>query len=60
MKFEGVGCYLEVNLATGTIERVALDQEVMREHLGCPDARIGEACGGFCQHSLEKCLRIEN
>jgi hypothetical protein len=60
MKFEEVGCYLEVNLATGNIERVALPPEEMKEHMGRPDACIGEACSGFCQHSLNRCLRIEN
>ena len=60
MKYEEVGCYLEVNVATGNIERVALEPEVMREHLGRPEACIGEACGGFCQHSLQTCLRVEN
>ncbi|WP_243372722.1 ferredoxin [Geotalea sp. SG265] len=59
MKYEEVGCYLEINVATGNIERVALDPEVMREHLGRSDIGIREACGGFCQHSMQTCLRIE-
>jgi len=58
MRYEAVGCYLEVNVATGTIERVALEPEVMKEYLGCQDVKIGEACAGFCQHSLPICLRI--
>ncbi|GAB7025501.1 hypothetical protein [Geotalea toluenoxydans] len=58
MRYEAVGCYMEVNVATGTVERVALDADEMRQRLGCPDVGIGEACAGFCQHSLPICLRI--
>jgi hypothetical protein len=60
MRYEEAGCYLEVDVATGNIERVAIDPEVMKHNLQCPNIGIREACGGFCQHSLRKCLRIED
>ncbi len=58
MKYEEAGCYLEVDMATGNLERVAIDPEVMKLRLGDRQVSIKEACGGFCQHSLETCLRI--
>ncbi len=58
MKCEEAGCYLEINVATGNIERVATDPKLMELHLGNGGGSVKEACGGFCQHSLQKCLRI--
>ncbi len=58
MRYEEAGCYVEVDVVTGNVERIAVDPEVMRRRLHRPDITIREACGGFCQHSLEKCLRI--
>ena len=58
MRCEEAGCYLEINVATGNIERVAADPKLMELHLGSRGGSVKEACGGFCQHSLQKCLRI--
>ena len=60
MRCEEVGCYLEINVATGNIERVATDPKLMELHLGGRGISVKEACGGFCQHSLQTCLRISD
>ncbi len=57
MRREEAGCYLEINVATGNIERVATDPKQM-ELLGNRGRSVKEVCGGFCQHSLQTCLRI--
>jgi hypothetical protein len=58
MKCEEAGCYLEINVATGNIERVAIDPRLLEPYLEGRGGSVKEACGGFCQHSLQKCLRI--
>ena len=60
MRREEAGCYLEINLATGNIDRIATDPGRMAEHFRSRGVkvRINEVCGGFCQHALGTCLRI--
>ena len=58
MRYSEAGYFLEVDLATGNIERVATDPKLMELYLGNQGGCVKEACGGFCQHSLQKCLRI--
>ena len=60
MRYEEAGCYLEINVATGNIERVATEPKVMELQFGDRGGSIKEACGGFCQHSLQTCLRISD
>lgn len=58
MRLEEAGCYLEINMATGNVDRIATDPELLEHHLGQQGINIEEACGGFCQHSRPRCHRI--
>lgn len=59
MKYTEAGCYLEVDVLTGNIDRVAVDPKVMEQNICRQGISINEPCGGFCRHSIETCLRVE-
>lgn len=47
MKYTEAGCYLEVDILTGNIDRVAVDPKVMEQNLCRQGISINEPCGGL-------------